>query len=217
MPLLLLQLLLVAQFIDVVQSFVLPRQPQSPAVGTDAASSGTRTIKTQYDILDCTMPSSSSSLSFSSLTRLYASKLSNEEISRYSRHLVLSNVGVKGQESLKDASVLVIGAGGLGSPCLLYLAAAGVGHVGIVDGDTVDESNLQRQIIHGTSTVGVSKCQSAAQRIHDVNPFCRVRLYEEEFTSATAMRILEGGFTPDKPYDVVIDGSDNFPTKYLIK
>jgi adenylyltransferase/sulfurtransferase len=99
----------------------------------------------------------------------------------------------------------------------LYLAAAGVGHVGIVDGDTVDESNLQRQIIHGTSTVGVSKCQSAATRIKDINPFVESRLYEEEFTSATARRILEGGFSWDRPYDLVIDGSDNFPTKYLIK
>lgn len=152
-----------------------------------------------------------------SMTRLSSSKLSNQEIARYSRHLVLSEVGVKGQESLKDAAVLVIGAGGLGSPCLLYLAAAGVGHVGIVDGDTVDESNLQRQIIHGTSTVGVSKCQSAATRLRDVNPFVNVRLYEQEFTSETAMDILQEGFAQDKPYDVVIDGSDNFPTKYLIK
>ena len=147
--------------------------------------------------------------------------LTNEEISRYSRHLVLNDVGMAGQKALKDASVLVIGAGGLGSPCLLYLAAAGVGHVGIVDADTVDESNLQRQIIHGTSTVGMSKCQSAKNRIHDINPHVHVRLYEEEFTSETALRILEGGFGEDnegqrKPYDVVIDGSDNFPTKYLI-
>lgn len=143
--------------------------------------------------------------------------LTNDEISRYSRHLVLGDVGMKGQKTLKKASVLVVGAGGLGSPCLLYLAAAGVGHIGIVDADTVDQSNLQRQIIHGTSTVGVSKCQSAKQRIQDINPTVNVRLYEEEFTSQTAMRILGDGFSEEKTkYDVVIDGSDNFPTKYLI-
>jgi adenylyltransferase/sulfurtransferase len=143
-------------------------------------------------------------------------ELTRDEIARYSRHLVLGDVGMAGQQALKNASVLVVGAGGLGSPCLLYLAAAGVGHVGIVDGDTVDESNLQRQIIHGTSTVGMSKCQSARMRIQDVNPHVRVRVYEEEFTSETAMRILGEGFSPDKKYDIVVDGSDNFPTKYLI-
>ena len=123
---------------------------------------------------------------------------------------------MKGQKALKNASVLVVGAGGLGSPCLLYLAAAGVGHIGIVDADVVDHSNLQRQIIHGTSTVGISKCESAKKRINDINPLVSVRLYEEEFTSETAMRILGDGFSSEKPYDVVIDGSDNFPTKYLI-
>jgi adenylyltransferase/sulfurtransferase len=121
-----------------------------------------------------------------------------------------------GQKALKNASVLVVGAGGLGSPCLLYLAAAGVGRIGIVDGDTVDESNLQRQVIHGTSTIGISKCQSARERIQDLNPNVNVRLYEEEFTSETAMRILGEGFSSIKPYDIVVDGSDNFPTKYLI-
>jgi sulfur-carrier protein adenylyltransferase/sulfurtransferase len=144
------------------------------------------------------------------------SSLSNEEISRYSRHLVLSDVGIQGQETLKNSSVLVIGAGGLGSPCLLYLAAAGVGHVGIVDADTVDASNLQRQIIHGTSTIGVSKCKSAKERMQDINPHVHIRLYEEEFTSESALRILQGGFVDGRPYNVVIDGSDNFPTKYLI-
>jgi len=142
--------------------------------------------------------------------------LSNDEIARYSRHLVLADVGVAGQAALKNASVLVIGAGGLGSPCLLYLAAAGVGHVGLVDADVVDESNLQRQIIHGTSTVGMTKCQSAQQRLKEINPTVQVRLYEEEFTAATAMRILGDGFDTNRPYDLVIDGSDNFPTKYLI-
>jgi molybdopterin/thiamine biosynthesis adenylyltransferase/rhodanese-related sulfurtransferase len=151
------------------------------------------------------------------LSQLRQTSLTNEEISRYSRHLVLTDVGMKGQIALKDASVLVVGAGGLGSPCLLYLAAAGVGHIGIVDGDTVDESNLQRQIIHGTSTIGMSKVQSAAKRIHDINPNVLVRLYEQELTSQTALGIVQEGFEPGRPYDVVIDGSDNFPTKYLIK
>jgi molybdopterin/thiamine biosynthesis adenylyltransferase len=96
------------------------------------------------------------------------------------------------------------------------LAAAGVGHIGIVDADTVDTSNLQRQIIHGTSTVGVSKCESARRRIHDINPHVEVCLYEEEFTSETALRILKEGFEKGRSYDVVVDGSDNFPTKYLI-
>ncbi|KAL3777177.1 hypothetical protein ACHAW5_009301 [Stephanodiscus triporus] len=144
-------------------------------------------------------------------------ELTNAEISRYSRHLVLGDVGVAGQRALKKSSVLVIGAGGLGSSCLLYLAAAGVGHIGIVDADSVDESNLQRQIIHGTSTIGTSKCESARRRMIDVNPHVDVRVYEEEFTSETAMRILGDGFSASTPrYDVVVDGSDNFPTKYLI-
>jgi sulfur-carrier protein adenylyltransferase/sulfurtransferase len=158
---------------------------------------------------------------------LRSSKLSNDEIRRYSRHLVLSDVGIKGQEALKQASVLVIGAGGLGSPALLYLAAAGVGHIGIVDGDTVDESNLQRQIIHSVATVGVSKCDSAKQAIWNINPHVQVQTFREEFTSQTAERIVTGGFYADKndqqqpttkkSWDVIIDGSDNFPTKYLIK
>lgn len=143
--------------------------------------------------------------------------LSRDEIARYSRHLVLPEVGMAGQRQLKISSVLVVGAGGLGSPCLLYLAAAGVGHIGIVDGDTVDTSNLQRQIIHGTSTVGQSKCNSAQQRLEDVNPLVQVRAYPTEFTAATALDILGQGFAKKRPYDLVIDGSDNFPTKYLIK
>jgi adenylyltransferase/sulfurtransferase len=142
--------------------------------------------------------------------------LTNEEIQRYSRHLVLGDVGMEGQKALKNSSVLVIGAGGLGSPCLLYLAAAGVSHIGIVDGDIVDESNLQRQIIHGTSTIGASKCESAKTRIQDINPHVSVRIYEEEFTAGSALRILQQGFEEGRPYDVVVDGSDNFPTKYLI-
>lgn len=143
--------------------------------------------------------------------------LSHAEIRRYSRHLVLSDVGVRGQAALKAAAVLVIGAGGLGSPALLYLAAAGVGHLGIVDADTVDESNLQRQIIHSVSTVGMAKAESAQLRLRDLNPLVHVRLYPEEFTAATADRILGEGFAPGQKWDVVLDGSDNFPTKYLIK
>ena len=162
-------------------------------------------------------PSSSSSSSSSTFSATSDAELTNAEISRYSRHLVLNNVGIVGQKSLKKASVLVIGAGGLGSPCLLYLAAAGVGHIGIVDADTVDESNLQRQIIHGTSTINTSKCDSARRRIVDINPHVNVRTYEEEFTSQTAMRILNDGYSTTVPtWDVVVDGSDNFPTKYLI-
>mmetsp|Transcript_6516 Transcript_6516/g.9647 ORF Transcript_6516/g.9647 Transcript_6516/m.9647 type:complete len:476 (+) Transcript_6516:171-1598(+) len=137
--------------------------------------------------------------------------LNHDEIRRYSRHLVLGDVGVRGQKAIKKSSVLVIGAGGLGSPCLLYLAAAGVGTIGIVDADTVDESNLQRQIIHGTSTIDITKCESSKKRILDINPHVNVKLYEEEFTSETALRILR-----DVNWDVIVDGSDNFPTKYLI-
>lgn len=142
--------------------------------------------------------------------------LSHDEISRYSRHLVLSDVGMKGQILLKEASVLVIGAGGLGSPCLMYLAAAGVGHLGIVDADTVDESNLQRQIIHSTSTLNMSKCESAKKCIQDMNPHVKVTLFEEEFTAETALPILQHDSTENNRWDVVVDGSDNFPTKYLI-
>lgn len=150
------------------------------------------------------------------ILHISAEELNNAEISRYSRHLVLGDVGVAGQKALKSSSVLVIGAGGLGSPCLLYLAAAGVGYLGIVDADTVDESNLQRQIIHGTSTVNVSKCESAERRIQDINPFVNVRTFKEELTSETAMRIFGEGYSESVPWDVVVDGSDNFPTKYLI-
>ena len=155
--------------------------------------------------------SSSSSVNDSS------DSLSNAEIRRYSRHLVLGDVGMRGQLLLKQARVLVIGAGGLGSPLLLYLAAAGIGGLGIVDADTVDESNLQRQIIHGVDTVGQSKCDSAQQRIANINPHVQVRLFREEFTAQTATRIVGDGFAENEPWDLVMDGSDNFPTKYLIK
>ena len=135
-------------------------------------------------------------------------ELSKDEYQRYSRHIILPEVGLEGQKRLKAASILCIGTGGLGSPLLLYLAAAGVGRIGIVDFDIVDSSNLQRQIIHGTSWVGKPKVQSAKDRILEINPFCQVDLYETQITSANALDII-------KPYDIVIDGTDNFPTRYL--
>ncbi|HMQ29790.1 MAG TPA: molybdopterin-synthase adenylyltransferase MoeB [Chloroflexaceae bacterium] len=134
--------------------------------------------------------------------------LSNDEIRRYSRHLIMPEVGMAGQRRLKQGSVLLIGAGGLGSPLALYLAAAGVGHIGLVDFDVVDESNLQRQIAHGTSTLGVSKAESAKRRLHDLNPTVEVTTYETQISSANALELMA-------PYDVVIDGTDNFPTRYL--
>jgi molybdopterin/thiamine biosynthesis adenylyltransferase/rhodanese-related sulfurtransferase len=135
-------------------------------------------------------------------------ELSHEEIRRYSRHLIMPEVGMAGQRKLKEASVLCVGAGGLGSPLLLYLAAAGVGHIGLVDFDVVDESNLQRQIIHGTSTLGKPKMESAKQRLLDLNPLIEITGYEEPLTSANAMDIIPH-------YDVVADGTDNFHTLYL--
>lgn len=135
--------------------------------------------------------------------------LSNAEIRRYSRHLIMPEVGMSGQKKLKAASVLLVGAGGLGSPAALYLAAAGVGRIGIVDFDVVDESNLQRQIIHGMSTLGRPKLESARERIHDINPFVQVDTYEEPLTSENALRIFA-------EYDIIVDGTDNFPTRYLV-
>lgn len=136
-------------------------------------------------------------------------QLTNEEIRRYSRHLIMPEVGLNGQQRLKAASVLLVGTGGLGSPLALYLAAAGVGRLGLVDFDVVDESNLQRQIIHGTSTLGTSKLDSAKARILDLNPNVQVDTYNVALSSDNAMEILE-------PYDIVIDGTDNFPTRYLV-
>ncbi|MCX6094817.1 MAG: molybdopterin-synthase adenylyltransferase MoeB [Candidatus Bipolaricaulota bacterium] len=134
--------------------------------------------------------------------------LSNDEIRRYSRQIVLPDLGLEGQRRLKQASVLIIGTGGLGSPAALYLTAAGVGRIGIVDHDTVDVSNLHRQIVHGTSSIGARKVVSARDRMHDVNPLIQVDAYDEPLTSENAVRIAS-------PYDVVIDASDNFPTRYL--
>src|SRR5690606_30990110 len=136
-------------------------------------------------------------------------ELTKDEIARYSRHLILDEVGLEGQRKLKAGSVLCVGTGGLGAPLLLYLAAAGVGRIGIIDFDVVDESNLQRQVIHGTSKIGIKKVESAKERIRDINPFIQVDLYEEPLKSHNALRILE-------PYDVVVDGTDNFPTRYLV-
>ncbi|HTD71645.1 MAG TPA: molybdopterin-synthase adenylyltransferase MoeB [Gemmatimonadales bacterium] len=136
-------------------------------------------------------------------------KLSHEEILRYSRHLILPDVGVEGQQKLKAARVLLIGAGGLGSPAALYLAAAGVGTLGLVDFDVVDKTNLQRQILHGTSTVGVSKLASATARIKDLNPNVRVEPFETRLTSENALDII-------REFDIVADGTDNFPTRYLV-
>ena len=136
-------------------------------------------------------------------------ELSREEMVRYSRHLIMPEVGVEGQRKLKAASVLLVGAGGLGSPLGLYLAAAGVGTIGIVDYDVVDETNLQRQLLHGTADVGRPKLDSARDRIRDVNPHVRVETHATRLTSDNALEILE-------PYDIVIDGTDNFPTRYLV-
>ncbi|NDJ15964.1 molybdopterin-synthase adenylyltransferase MoeB [Myxacorys almedinensis] len=136
-------------------------------------------------------------------------QLTQDDVSRYSRHLILPEVGVEGQKRLKAASILCVGTGGLGSPLLVYLAAAGVGRLGIVDFDIVDSSNLQRQIIHGTSWVGKPKIESAKNRILEINPHCQVDLYETSFRSDNALDIAQ-------PYDIVIDGTDNFPTRYLV-
>jgi molybdopterin/thiamine biosynthesis adenylyltransferase/rhodanese-related sulfurtransferase len=136
-------------------------------------------------------------------------ELSSDEIARFARHLILPEVGMEGQKRLKAASVLCVGTGGLGSPLLLYLAAAGVGRLGIVDFDVVDHSNLQRQVIHGTSWVGRPKIESAKARIHEINPHCQVDLFETALTSDNALEII-------RPYDIVCDGTDNFPTRYLV-
>src|SRR5208283_5474921 len=136
-------------------------------------------------------------------------ELSGEEIRRYGRHLIMPEVGMDGQKKLKAASVLLIGAGGLGSPLGLYLAAAGVGRIGIVDFDVVDFTNLQRQVIHGTSDVGRKKLDSAADSMREINPAVRIDKFDVALTSENALEIL-------KDYDLVIDGTDNFPTRYLV-
>ncbi|MBI5825625.1 MAG: molybdopterin-synthase adenylyltransferase MoeB [Chloroflexi bacterium] len=135
-------------------------------------------------------------------------ELNHEEILRYSRHLLIPEVGLEGQRKLKNSSALIVGTGGLGSPVSLYLAAAGVGRIGLVDYDVVDSSNLQRQIIHGTSTIGKLKVESAKSKLLDLNPDIQVDVYNEPYTSENAMRIA-------RDYDIILDGTDNFPTRYL--
>jgi sulfur-carrier protein adenylyltransferase/sulfurtransferase len=138
-----------------------------------------------------------------------AAELTKEEVARYSRHLIIPDVGVDGQKRLKNAKVLVVGAGGLGSPALLYLAAAGVGTLGVVDFDIVDESNLQRQVIHGQSDVGKPKAVSAKESIAEINPFVKVNLHETHLSSENALDIF-------RDYDLILDGTDNFATRYLV-
>src|SRR5882762_6950278 len=138
-----------------------------------------------------------------------AAELTKEEVARYSRHLIIPDVGVDGQKRLKNAKVLVVGAGGLGSPALLYLAAAGVGTLGIVEFDVVDSSNLQRQIIHGQSDVGRSKAESARDSIKETNPFVQVRIHETRLESSNVLDIF-------RDYDLILDGTDNFATRYLV-
>jgi molybdopterin/thiamine biosynthesis adenylyltransferase/rhodanese-related sulfurtransferase len=135
--------------------------------------------------------------------------LSREEMERFSRHLILPEVGLEGQKRLKAGKVLCIGTGGLGSPLLLYLAAAGVGRIGIVDFDVVDVSNLQRQVIHGTSWVGKPKVESAKNRILEINPYCQVDVYNTALKADNALELFAN-------YDVIVDGTDNFPTRYLV-
>lgn len=136
-------------------------------------------------------------------------ELTQSELYRYSRHLIMPEVGLEGQKKLKAASVLLVGTGGLGSPAALYLAAAGVGRIGLVDYDVVEESNLQRQVLHGTGRLGRSKVESARDRLLELNPTIRVDAYNEVFSSHNAWQLSEG-------YDILIDGTDNFPTRYLL-
>ena len=135
-------------------------------------------------------------------------ELSHQQILRYSRHLLIPEVGLEGQRKLKSSSVLIVGTGGLGSPVALYLAAAGVGRIGLVDYDVVDTSNLQRQVIHGTSTIGKLKVESARDKLLDLNPDIQVDVFNEPFTSENALRIA-------RDFDLILDGTDNFPTRYL--
>jgi molybdopterin/thiamine biosynthesis adenylyltransferase/rhodanese-related sulfurtransferase len=138
-----------------------------------------------------------------------AESLSVDEVRRYSRHLIIPDVAMAGQKRLKNAKVLCVGAGGLGSPALMYLAAAGVGTLGIVEFDVVDESNLQRQIIHGQSDIGRSKGESARDSVHEINPFVTVNLHEERLDSSNVMELFA-------QYDLIVDGTDNFATRYLV-
>src|SRR5689334_9394346 len=138
-----------------------------------------------------------------------ATELTKEDFLRYNRHLIMPEVGMEGQLKIKNAKVLMVGAGGLGAPLGLYLAAAGVGRIGLVDFDVVDFSNLQRQVIHGTKDVGKKKLDSAAESMLDINPYVQIDKYEAPLTSENALDII-------KDYDMVIDGTNNFPTRYLV-
>ena len=135
--------------------------------------------------------------------------LSKDELKRYARHISLPSFGIEGQNKLRKSSVLCIGAGGLGSPCTMYLAAAGIGKLGIIDMDVVDESNIQRQILHGSHDIGVKKIDSAKDTLQEINPYVELELYDEEFDENNAEMIA-------KNYDIIIDGTDNFPSRYLV-
>ena len=135
--------------------------------------------------------------------------LSKDELNRYARHISLPSFGIEGQNKLRKSSVLCIGAGGLGSPCTMYLAAAGIGKLGIIDMDVVDESNIQRQILHGSSDIGVKKIDSAKDTLQEINPYVKLELYDEAFDENNAEVIA-------KNYDIIIDGTDNFPSRYLV-
>ena len=135
--------------------------------------------------------------------------LSKDELKRYARHISLPSFGIEGQKKLRKSSVLCIGAGGLGSPCTMYLAAAGIGKLGIIDMDVVDESNIQRQILHGSSDIGVKKIDSAKDTLQEINPYVKLELYDEAFDENNAEVIA-------KNYDIIIDGTDNFPSRYLV-
>ena len=135
--------------------------------------------------------------------------LSKDELNRYARHISLPSFGVEGQKKLRESSVLCIGAGGLGSPCTMYLAAAGIGKLGIIDMDVVDESNIQRQILHGSNDIGTKKIDSAKDTLQEINPYVNLELYDETFDENNAEIIA-------KNYDIIIDGTDNFPSRYLV-
>ena len=135
--------------------------------------------------------------------------LSKDELKRYARHISLPSFGIEGQNKLRKSSVLCIGAGGLGSPCTMYLAAAGIGKLGIIDMDVVDESNIQRQILHGSNDIGVRKIDSAEDTLQEINPYVKLELYDEAFDENNAELIA-------KNYDIIIDGTDNFPSRYLV-
>ena len=135
--------------------------------------------------------------------------LSKDELKRYARHISLPSFGIEGQNKLRKSSVLCIGAGGLGSPCTMYLAAAGIGKLGIIDMDVVDESNIQRQILHGSNDIGVKKIDSAKDTLQEINPYVELELYDEAFDENNAEIIANN-------YDIIIDGTDNFPSRYLV-